>query len=92
MLNKDTSVSQVNMAGIAITLKTSYPCKELIVDFGVTHHIVASLDILHFKTELKTGRDQVHLSTGEKTNISHIGSATFLKEMKVKNVLYILQI
>ncbi|XP_070005780.1 uncharacterized protein [Nicotiana sylvestris] len=88
MLNKDTTVPQVNMAGIATALMTDNPSKEWIVDSGTTHHLAASLDILHSKTELKIGRDQVHLPTGEKINISHIGSATFLKDMKIKNDLW----
>ncbi|XP_070047408.1 uncharacterized protein [Nicotiana tomentosiformis] len=88
MLNKDITVPQVNMAGITNALMTDKPIKEWIVNSGATHHIAASLDILHSKTELKTGRDQVHLPTGEKTNISHIGSAIFLKDMEIKNILY----
>uniref|UniRef100_A0A1S3Y8L7 Retroviral polymerase SH3-like domain-containing protein n=1 Tax=Nicotiana tabacum TaxID=4097 RepID=A0A1S3Y8L7_TOBAC len=87
MLNKDTTFPQVNMAGIATALMTNNPSKEWIVDSGA-HHIATSLDILHSKTELKTGRDQVHLPIGEKTNISHIGSATFLKDMEIKNDLW----
>ncbi|XP_075095503.1 uncharacterized protein LOC142173754 [Nicotiana tabacum] len=58
MLNKDTIVPEVNMAGIATALMTDNPSKEWIVDSSATHHITASLDILHSKTELKTGRDQ----------------------------------
>ncbi|OIT27014.1 hypothetical protein A4A49_34478 [Nicotiana attenuata] len=47
------------MAGIATALMTDNPSKEWIVDSGPTHHIAASLDILHFKTELKTARGSV---------------------------------
>nr|XP_009773344.1 PREDICTED: uncharacterized protein LOC104223583 [Nicotiana sylvestris] len=88
VLNKDTTIPQVNMAGIATALMTDNPSKEWIVDFGATHHIAASLDILHSKTKLKIDRDQVHLPTGKKTNISHIGSAIFLKDMEIKNDLW----
>lgn len=65
MLNKDTSVPQVNMTDYATTLMTNCPSNVWIVDSGMTHHKVASLDVLLSKTELKTGRYQVYLSTGE---------------------------
>nr|XP_009602039.1 uncharacterized protein LOC104097202 [Nicotiana tomentosiformis] len=58
MLNKDTSVPQVNMAA-------------------------ASLDLLHSKTKLKgEQKEQVQLPTGERTDITHTGSATILKDLE----------
>ncbi|XP_075074566.1 uncharacterized protein LOC142162148 [Nicotiana tabacum] len=83
MLNKDTSVPQVNMVGITTSLMANCSNSELIVDCGTTHRIVASLDLLHSKTKLKgEQKEQVQLPTGERTDITHTGSAIILKDLE----------
>ncbi|OIT27087.1 hypothetical protein A4A49_28333 [Nicotiana attenuata] len=39
MLNKESPGCQANMAGIATSLMTKFPCTEWIIDSGATHHI-----------------------------------------------------
>ncbi|XP_075098916.1 uncharacterized protein LOC142175815 [Nicotiana tabacum] len=90
MLNKETLEHQVTMASIATSLMASFTCKEWIIDYGAMPHIAGELDMLNTKNKVnKCDSDQVHLTTGEKSNITHIGDIVMCDELKLEDILFV---
>ncbi|OIT35365.1 hypothetical protein A4A49_56252, partial [Nicotiana attenuata] len=92
LLSKDSGECQANTTGKVISLMSKFDQKdkELFVDSGATHHITSSLELLeNTKSIDRFIRDKVHLPTGEKANITHIGIAGLFEKEVIKNVLYV---
>ncbi|KAH0723803.1 hypothetical protein KY289_006847 [Solanum tuberosum] len=85
MLNKDVKEpKQVNMAGIATTcLMSTGFTQNWIVDSGASHHITANKHLLTKSYSIdKTQQNQVHLPTGDKVDISHVGEDLYSGKVK----------
>ncbi|XP_075076488.1 uncharacterized protein LOC142163133 [Nicotiana tabacum] len=90
MLNKETPECQANMAGMTTSLMSNLPYIEWIIDSGATHHIAGELEALVVKDKVDTHRnEQVHLPTGGKANVSHIGKAIILDKEELDAVLFV---
>ena len=89
MLNKEEP-KRVNMTGITTCLMANSFTQDWIVDSGATHHITAHKQSLFKSYELnKLQKSQVHLPTGDRVDVNHIGESTIFEDEVVKNVLYV---
>ena len=91
MLNRDVQeTKQVNMAGIITCLMTNPVIQDWIVDSGATHHIIANKQLLTRRHELtKSQMNQVHLPTGDKVTVSHIGETPIFDNEVARSVLHV---
>lgn len=80
----------VNVTGKSVSLITELPYVEWIVDSGASHHIAANIDVLDSTKELSSNTgDKVCMPTGKESAITHIGSASLLVDIHVRNLLYV---
>ena len=91
MLNRDVQEKkQVNMAGITTCLMRNPAIQDWIVDSGATHHIIANKQLLTRRHELtKSQMNQVHLPTGDKVTVSHIGETPIFENEVARSVLHV---
>lgn len=62
-----------------------------IVDIGATHHMVSSLDRLLNPISAYPSFESVSLPNGHTTLVTHTGSAKFLHNHEISNVIYVPQ-
>ena len=91
MLNRDVQeTKQVSMAGITTCLMTNPVIQDWIVDSGANHHIIANKQLLTRRHELtKSQMNQVHLPTGDKVTVSHIGETPIFDNEVARSVLHV---
>ena len=78
------------MTGITTCLMTNSIIQDWIVDSGATHHIIANKQLLTRIHELtKSQMNQVHLPTGDKVTVSHIGETPIFDSEVVRSVLHV---
>ncbi|XP_006339074.1 uncharacterized protein [Solanum tuberosum] len=90
LLNKETGGHHANMAGIITCLMSMSHCSkdEWIVDSGATHHFTANKKFLQDSIDIDVSKkEQVHLPTGEKADITHTGSASLFGQNSVQGSL-----
>jgi len=90
LLNKDPhEMKQINMSGMSTCLLSHVESQEWIIDSGATHHVTANKSVFSKNHEV---RDKVHLPTGAKADISHIGEAFVFEDAVMKNLLLIISL
>ena len=69
---------------------SNFISQDWIVDSGATHHVTTHKQSLFKSYELnKLQKSQVHLPTGDRVNVNHIGESAIFEDKVVKNVLYV---
>ena len=87
LLNKDAhKMKEINMSGMSTCLLSPIESQEWIIDSGATHHVTTNKSVFSKNQEV---RDNVHLSTGAKEDISNIGETFAFKDAIVKDVLLV---
>ena len=89
MLNKEEP-KRVNMTSITACLMSNSFSQDWSIDSGATHHVTTHKQSLLKSYELnKSQKNQVHLPTGDRVDVDHIGEFTIFGDEVVKNVLHV---